>query len=352
GVDLKNRLQWLMFFRVVVASFFLGMAAVSQLQRGDSYREPYLVYLYGLAAAVYLLTFVYAVILPSLKRLQEFAYAQVLVDVVLVTALVFITGGSNSVFPFMYNISIIAASILLYLAGGIVTATFASICYGSLIVLQYNSMIAPLQMDSMVVTRYAGAPLYFPIVINVAAFYLVAFLGSFLAEQARKSRTQLQEKQIDIEHLEALNENIIQSVNSGLVTLDDNKKIITFNRAAQEITELGYDDVYMKSIRDIFPSLSFPEVAARSDSTQISPRYETTFVRRDGKEVYLGFSVSVLKDREGSEMGTILTFQDLTALKEMQEYVQRTDRLAAVGRLAAGIAHEIRNPLASISGSI
>ncbi|MCP4714998.1 MAG: PAS domain S-box protein, partial [Deltaproteobacteria bacterium] len=124
------------------------------------------------------------------------------------------------------------------------------------------------------------------------------------------------------------------------------------NRAAQEITELGYDDVYMKSIRDIFPSLSFPEVAARSDSTQVSPRYETTFVRRDGKEVYLGFSVSVLKDREGSEMGTILTFQDLTALKEMQEYVQRTDRLAAVGRLAAGIAHEIRNPLASISGSI
>jgi two-component system sensor histidine kinase PilS (NtrC family) len=352
--DLKRRLQWLMFFRAVITSFFLGIAAITQLQKGDSYLAPHLVYIYGLTGSVYFLTFVYAFIIYVIKNFKAFAYVQIMADVILITLLMFITGGVNSIFSFMYSISIISASIILYISGGILTATVSSLFYSCLIVLQHYHLISPIQIGFLVTTGYSGTPLYFPIIVNVSAFYLVAFLGSFLAEQTKKSRIQLQEKQVDLENLEALNENIIQSINSGLLTLDLDRRVITFNQAAQEITGLSLSQVYMKHVEEVFPDI---EPFVSSDMTDMSnklrnPRFEMSFTRDDEKVLHLGFSLSCLRDKNGNEIGNILGFQDLTSLKEMQDSIQRMDRLAAVGRLAAGIAHEVRNPLASISGSV
>ncbi len=141
---LKSRLQWLMFFRAVITSFFLGIAAITQLQKGDSYLAPYLVYLYGLTGSVYLLTFVYAFVLYVIKNFKVFAYVQIMTDVTLITLLLFITGGLNSVFSFMYSISIISASILLYIFGGVLTATVSSLLYSCLIILQHYHLISPI----------------------------------------------------------------------------------------------------------------------------------------------------------------------------------------------------------------
>jgi len=352
--DLRSRLQWLMFFRVVTASFFLGIVAITQLQRDDSYLAPYLVHIYGLIGSVYILTFVYVFIISVIKDYKKFAYVQVMADLIHITVIIYITGGINSSFSFMYSLSIICASILLYMSGGIITATVSSLLYSCLMILQYYQMISPIQMDWLITSTYAGAPLYFPIVINVSAFYLVAFLGSFLAQQAQKSRVQLQEKQVDLEKLEALSENIIHSINSGLLTLDNERRIITFNRAAQEITGLVLSQVYMKPVEEVFPGIELHVSPAEEDmSNRMSnPRFEMPFARQDGKILQLGLSLSILRDNRGKEVGRILGFQNLTSIKEMQDYIQRMDRLAAVGRLAAGIAHEIRNPLASISGSV
>jgi two-component system sensor histidine kinase PilS (NtrC family) len=351
--EFQYRLQWLMFFRVIVASFFLGVAIIVQLQREASYLVPYLIYLYGLITAVYLLTIVYASLLFTFRNLQILCYVQLLIDILLITALIFITGGVNSIFSFMYSISIIAASILLYRAGGILVATAASMCYSLMVVLQAAAIIHPLQTAVFVARGYAEERMLFPIIVNITAFYLVAVLSSFIAEQARKTRIQLDERQIDIKTLQALNEDIIQSISSGLLTLDAEGKIITFNRAAEQITGFSYAQVYQQRGAEIFPQLIMP--AANSDPQISAPvllRFEAPFTRSDGKVLRLGFSYSQLRDGTGNETGTILVFQDLTPLKEMEAYVKRVDRLAAIGRLVAGIAHEVRNPLTSISGSV
>ena len=342
-----------MFFRVIVASFFLGIAIIVQLQRGTSYLAPYLMYLYGLIAAVYFLTIVYVSLIFTFRKLQILCYVQLLVDLLLITALVFITGGVNSIFSFMYSISIIAASILLYRAGGLLVATAASICYSLMVGLQAAGIIHPLQAAIFIARGYAEEGLLLPIIINVTAFYLVAVLSSFIAEQARKTKIQLDERQIDIKTLQALNEDIIQSISSGLLTLDTEGRIITFNRAAEQITGFSFAQVYQRHCAEIFPHLIIP--AANNDPQISAPvllRFEAPFTRTDGKVLRLGFSYSLLRDGTGNEIGIILVFQDLTPLKEMEAYVKRVDRLAAIGRLVAGIAHEVRNPLTSISGSV
>jgi len=219
--------------------------------------------------------------------------------------------------------------------------------------LQVAGIIHPLQTAVFVARGYAEEGLLLPIIVNVTAFYLVAVLSSFIAEQARKSRIQLDEQQIDIKTLQALNEDIIQSISSGLLTLDTEGRIITFNRAAEQITGFSYPQVYQRHCAEIFPHLVIP---AKNSDPQISPpvllRFEAPFTRTDGKVLRMGFSYSLLRDGTGKEIGIILVFQDLTPLKEMEAYVKRVDRLAAIGRLVAGIAHEVRNPLTSISGSV
>jgi two-component system sensor histidine kinase PilS (NtrC family) len=276
-----------------------------------------------------------------------------MMDICLITALLFITGGVNSIFPFMYSISIISASILLYRPGSLLIATWASFCYSLLVSFEHFGIIHPLQISTFIARGYAEDPLAYPVVVNITAFYLVALLSSFVSEQARKSRLLLNEKQIDIRTLEALNENIIQSITSGLLTLDTGSRIITFNKAAEQITGLTPAQVLQRHIAEFFgDSIMAYHITGKHHDGRIPVRFEAPFTRSDGRVLQLGISSSILRDGTGQEIGNILVFQDLTLLKEMEEYVKRMDRLAAIGRLAAGIAHEVRNPLASIRGSV
>jgi two-component system sensor histidine kinase PilS (NtrC family) len=351
--EFQKRLQWLMLCRVMVASFFLGIAIIAQLQRSESYLAPYLICLYGLTAGIFVLTFIYASLIYKIINLKLFCYFQIMMDILLITALLFITGGVNSIFPFMYSISIISASILLYRSGSLLAATGASFCYSLLVSFQYFGIIHPLQISAFIARGYSEEPLVYPVIVNITAFYLVALLSSFVSEQARKSRLQLKEKQIDIKTLEALNENIIQSINSGLLTLDTEGHIITLNKAAEQITGFSQAQIYKRHVTEIFGDNIMPyHITGNQRDGTIPVRFEAPFTKADGRVLQLGISSSILKDGTGQEIGNILAFQDLTLLKEMEEYVKRMDRLAAIGRLAAGIAHEVRNPLASIRGSV
>ena len=348
-----KRIKWLMLLRLMLATFSLGTAVLIQITKGKPYLDPYLVSLYSIIVMVYALNLLYAFFLNRVKRVRTFAYIQIFMDVLLITGLINATGGIRSVFSLFYYLSIISASIILYRKGGIIIATVSSVLYGLIVGLEYYGIFQPLYEipDDAI---YGITSLLFRVVMNVTAFYFIAMLSSFLSEQASKSHEALKIKEIDYHKLEILYRNIVESINSGLLTVDEENKITSFNRAAEDITGHNFSDVYGVKIGRVLPDLQeigqSPGSGKKDDA--INPRFEISFKREDGRVLHLGFSKAVLKDVGGDSKGEIYVFQDLTKLKEMEEHVKLVDKLAAIGRFATGMAHEIRNPLASMSGSV
>jgi two-component system sensor histidine kinase PilS (NtrC family) len=348
-----KRIKWLMIIRMVLATFSLGTAVLIQITQDATYLNPYLISLYVIIGMVYVSNLSYAFIIDKIKSLITFAYLQIFIDVLLITGLVNVTGGVRSVFSLFYYLAIIAASIILYRRGGVIVASVSSILYGLIVDLEYYGILQP-PYGTPEGEIYGITPLLFRVLMNISAFYLIAIFSSLLSEQVRKSETALKIKEIDYRQLEILHRNIIESINSGLLTVDQDNKITSFNRAAEEITGYEFYEVYGAKIDEVLPEIE----KIKEDSQKLSnynnpsPRFEISFKRSDGKMLHLGFSKSILKDSEGSSQGEVYAFQDVTRLKEMEEHVKQVDKLAAVGRLATGMAHEVRNPLASMSGSV
>ena len=348
----RRRLQWFMLCRVVVASFFLGTAAITHIQQGDSLLRPQLVWIYALAVSVYMLSLLYVLLLPALKDLKPFVCVQIALDLLCIALLLLATGGINSMFAFMFSIEIIAGSILLYWAGGLASATIASLLYSAIVIAQRLGIIVSPASAQTLMFNYSEVPLYFPIIVNTSSFYLVALLASFLSNQNRRSHRTLAKQLVDISNLEALSENIIQSITGGLITLDLQRRIVSFNRAAADITGLTPQQVRTRPFEMVFPGLELGLRQFYEDARTAPLRIERTWRRADGVERFLGFSIAILRDSREDAIGIILSFQDLTGFRELQTSLKRMDRLADMGRLAADFAHEVRNPLASISGSV
>jgi len=343
-----RKLKFLIFSRVIIITFLLGSTVLMHFKEKSIFLGPYLICLYAIIVSTYSLNLLYILILNRIKNLISFAYIQIVLDLVYVTAIIYITGGIESIFSFLFILAIINASILLYRRGGFAIASASSIFYGACLGLEYYGILPPLFGQTPSILAYNASEIFYTIVMNVAGFYATAFLSSFLAEQVRKSKKDLKEKEISFDHLEALHENIVQSIGSGILTLDNLGKITSSNNAAQVITRLKSSEILGKNFYEIF---FFPQ-DKNINLNNLPKRFETSFTRSDGATVILGFSSSILRDKQKNEIGKISTFQDLTRVREMEEKIKRMDHLAALGGLAAGIAHEIRNPLTSLSGSI
>lgn len=354
--NLSSKIQWLMFYRAVVVTLLLGGTVIVQVHERQFFLSASTVYLYFLIGITYFLTLLYVILLRRLKYLRAFAYAQILLDVFFTTLLIYFTGGIASIFSWVYLLCIISGGTILYRRGGLLAASASSIFYGLLLDLEFYEVILPLGSPLPVSIGYSSSYVFYRIAVNMVAFYLVAFLSAYLSEQVRRKEEELKERLVDYKQLERLYKHIIQNVTSGLVTVDGAGRVTSFNRMAEEITGLKLEEVYQEDIRALFPGFPHGGKSERGREKGWArirpPRWETQFKKRDGAVLTLGFSLSPLKDSEDQEIGSILIFQDLTALREMEEELKRADRLAAVGTLAAGMAHEIRNPLASISGSI
>jgi two-component system sensor histidine kinase PilS (NtrC family) len=345
-----------MFLRVIFVSLLLGASVFIQVKETKTDFGSIQAYHYLLIAVIYFLTFVYAIFLKRLKNLTVFAYGQLVMDTTVVTGIIYTTGGIESIFSFLYILTIINGSIILYRRGGMITASCCSILYGLLVDLHYYGVIKPLGGRVDYAADYQSSYIFYLIVVNIAAFYLVAFLSSYPSEQARKSRFELKARQADIVKLEALNEWIIRSITSGLITLDDDGSIILFNPAAEDIFGLSAAEAIGKNFRALMPFLNgYPEDQAANPGQRRGKAgnfVDLPFARQDGKKLFLRCSVSPLSLPEGGRGGQILFFQDVTELKRIEEEMKRVEGLALIGQLAAAIAHEIRNPMASISGSI
>lgn len=359
---LTRRLRWLTLFRVLLVTLLLGSATLFSLkaqQEGHDSSPDDLLYL--AIGVTYGLSFVYLAILTGLRSvrwLRLFAYIQLSTDALLSAVLVFVTGGTDSVFSFFFSLTIINAAIIVHRSGAFVLAgmsAFALVAFalGELDVWHWLAPLSPITTDAgslpIDATRLLQTRVY-NVGVNTFAFFAVAGLASVLSEQVRRSAREYEETRSSLEELKALHRNIVNSVMSGLITVTNEGRITFFNRVAESATGMTEDEVLGRPIDSVFPNLEF----STSNVTEVA-QYPANRATREvvgGREVHLRWSISPLFNAQQRTVGHVLFVRDITDLLAMESRMKRAEQLAAIGELAARVAHEIRNPLASISTSV
>lgn len=321
---LYRRLVWLTLFRLVLVTVLLGgTAVVGWRQARDAEHVGSSIYLVLLAT--YAGSLAVAVLLRSARGLAHGATAHVVFDVLLAGGLVALTGRAESVFIFMFLLAIVNGAILLGRRGASLALLLSLGVYGALLRIGGHLRGVP------------GTTLW----AHAAAFVATAALAAYLAEQLRSTGERLAERESDLADVTALHGAIVQSVASGLLTVDPRNRITFLNRAGEQITGLTADEVVGRPAGAVLPG--FAEDGRRG---------EVDWTNARGDRLRLGFSRFPLFGQAGRDLGSAVIFQDLTALRAMEDQVRRSERLADLGRVAAGLAHELRNPLASMAGSV
>lgn len=353
GGSLLRRLRWLMFFRVVIVTFLLGVAAFVQIKGTTSLPGVSIVYLYYIIIITYFLTFIYLLLLRFLASIRINIYIQTLMDVALVTVLVFVTGGIESVYSVFYPLVIIYSVLFLERRGGLIIASASGILYGLLLDFEYYGFIQSVHGTAAVYDHSAGF-VFSRIFIHFVSFYIVAFLTSFVVVSEKKLRRLLAEKEDAFNQLDLLHRSIIESVDTGILTFDLQGEVKSFNRAAEEITGYRFQDVRGVKLEKLFPGILNRLEGKEADVLRGNDRnrFELILDRGEKGKRIMGFSASRLSGKAGERIGDILVFQDLTSVRNMEKEIERNKRLALIGEMSACFAHEMRNPLASISGSV
>ncbi|HWI40290.1 MAG TPA: ATP-binding protein [Verrucomicrobiae bacterium] len=316
-------------------------------------RDPAILELWMFGGLIKLVAATFIVSVGSYAYLRRFpstapavAYFQTIWDLLFVTTLVLFTGGIASPYSFLYLLAIMTASVLLARRQALYAASLCAILYGGMLDLQYYGALESLGLSRSSALIFGEHYIFYNIFINIVAFYLTAFLTGYLSERARKSEQALEEKVIDFEELERLNASIVRCVNSGLVTLNKDGRIRVFNAYAEKVTGISQKEAYDRRLQDIFPSIDYRSILSASRRGEMG----IVFGHSDRRVIRL--THARLRDKNGRKAGVILNFHDITEIRRMEDALKRADRMAAVGALSARIAHEIRNPLASISGAV
>ena len=347
-MDLRSRLSKLITVRVIVSTLLLGSAILIQLNRPGAFPVNPFFFLIGLT---YGLSVVYMLSLPYAARHNWLADVQFAADAVLVSAFIFVTGGINSYFSSLYVLPIIAASTVRFRRGALQVATLSAVLYLGMVWAQYTQIPLPaaLQMDTPTTLPIRVAQ--YTVAINLSGFFAVALLAGSLAEGLRSAGERLEDASHEIEDLRAFNEYVIDNLLSGLATADQDERILTFNRAAATITGIPPERAVGADIGGVLQLPEHFRAQLHTLTERRSMRIDLNYQSADGRSIDVGLSTSRLVFPNG-RAGYLFTFQDVTEMKRLERDGRLQQRLAAVGEMAAGIAHEIRNPLASMSGSI
>jgi two-component system sensor histidine kinase PilS (NtrC family) len=347
---MQKKLRWLLIYRLLIAVTLVAVVAV--IERGNT-TQSFTMVLAAVAAAVSVLSVLYFIALRSKLHVALQGYVQLSGDLLLTTYLVYRTGDIESPFPALYLVILFAASALFGRRGVLHLAAFGGGLYAACGLLTVSGVLnraspwAAYEAPRMAWVQFMFA-------LNVIAVLAVAVLSSQLAERLRRSETDLATATKDLADYRLFNDRIIESIRSGLVTTDLAGNITTFNRAAEEITRYKARYVRGTNIKTIFGDIE-KQIEAGLESVRTRsrlPRFDVACRTAAGREIHLGFSVAPLVDESNCSRGYVLTFQDLTEVMELEREVRRQERLAALGKMAAGLAHEIRNPLASMRGSV
>lgn len=348
ALDIHRRVVYLMLFRLVLISLVLGATTLLSWLSDVDLSAPNSLVLFGIIGTTYLLTIIYAVALGRVSDPHRLADLQLVVDLVISALLVHVTGGAQSAYTFFFPLSIIAAATVRFRAGAVVVALASVIVFSAVSVLGWLDIVPSFAGQRLLPSSLTSVELGRSMALNLAAIAGVAVLAYNLGGQIQQTSASLETQRTRAADLRALSQDIVRCLSSGLITIDNDGRVLTANRVACEILDLDPAGVIGQSLIILVPSLA--DVLGGLGRRDEIRRLELEVTR--AHKVILGVSLSPLRNNRDEVIGRILNIQDLTEIREMEAQMRRAERLAVVGTLAAGVAHEIRNPLAAISGSI
>ena len=335
-------LAWLTRARFHLITFLLGIILVIHEITG------FTVPLRALLPSIllwYMLAMVYVILLRWIPNARWHAPLQMSCDLLLITGLVYSTGAHESYFISLYLLAVLVGSVLFSRRGVFVIAGGSFVLLGAIVELTYYEVL-PRTANSMPSER----ALQFWMLSNLFAFLAMAYLGSLLAQTLRRKGVELEEKSEELKDLRAFNEDIIHSMRGGLLTTDLEGKILLVNRAGAEIAGQKLAVLRGENVQNLFPG--FWPIDEDEQGDPIALRKEVEFRIAGGAVKYLGISISPLRTGQNQMSGYVFNFQDLTELRRLEREVEVKERMAALGRLSAAIAHEIRQPLTAMSGAL
>lgn len=329
-------LNWLVRARVLVITLLLAMELALDRARSAPGKGRFLIVI----IAWYLVGVFYLLLLRGWKNQRMQARLQILTDLMLATALIYVTGGIETLFNFIYPLIILMAAIMLPLAWAFLTAGFAFVLYGAVLELSYFGLVRSYGMS-----RPDASALQAAILVNLIAYMAIAYLSTRLVSKLQIVKGELELTSGALESLQVLNERIIDSMTSGLISTDMEGRIAVVNPAGARLLGCTQSKLIGLPLKSLFGEMLPSATGLRSEM-----RYRRLEAGEAAEQVF-GVGVCSLRSGDGAVQGQLYTFTDLTQIRRLERELQMRDRMAAVGRLASGIAHEIRNPLTAIAGS-
>jgi len=349
---LKGQLLWMLLLRVVLYTLLLGISAFLQSDQLEIILPPYY-WLLSFICCVYILTIGSAFfLLTSKNELSHFAFFQNQLDISLVTLLIYSTGSSYSAFSPLYFFPIIAGGLILPRKGGLVAAAAASLQFGLVLGLE-QMRITPAFLNRYEFFKEQNllTSINHFAVLGLT-FFLAAILSAIFARRLLKTEAALSDTVRSFDSLSLLYKQIFDDIATGIITIDDNNRITSANNAIARIT--GYSPTVLPGqvLFQVFPTL---------DLDNKGSRLTADLLRQDGVEIRVGYSCAklqlsaetVLHENEEHQYHNcrVLTLQDISEVERLEQQMRQAEKLAAIGRISAGIAHDFRNPLTAISGS-
>lgn len=351
---LAHQLLWMLLLRTLLYTVILGVSAYLQTGKFNVIALPHGLFFFFILVVYSTSILSGFFLLKANTSPRRFGFKQIILDTIFVSILIYYTGASTSIFTPLYFFPIIAGGLILPRLGGLIAAGSATLQYACVLILDY-SQIFPTFLK--VPPYNNGQEIY--TTLNLFAvyglvFFLAAILSSLFAGRLQKTEDALSDSVRDFDRLSLLYKQIFDDISTGIITTDDENRITSVNNAAKKITGYSSKDLLSNKFHVFFPNVTF---------TASGSRHSAEFIRKDTAKTRIGYSYARMQysqeietNSQTGNMGDpenckVITIQDISEVERMEKQVQQSEKLAAIGRMSAGIAHDFRNPLTAISGS-